>query len=358
MLVYLNFKNIKKISFTEYDALVRLGISDPRGFVKRHFPNENLTLLDTVAVGSAILDQVDANIDEALVTESFTDIYPLLPSVFSPKDVETILKETLNRTKKSIHIYASTVVVSEAFLQTLYKKLESLAENKAKELVESGKWLQSIAESKLKKPIEISDNKTDRKTERRKKAIGGKTGGGTQGRETKTKSTKKKYQQGKSQDLDSDEENTKVSKTALVLMTLEEIRKELVKDPNLDIDDLVDELAAYLQLLLNKHVTQVAEQLMQKSSNTNLSEIEDRLNMITVNLRVFDKGIKNLEKSAQTSMVKYLLKTLGLDLVTDIFKLATQQNVTQCPNNLTTEARQKLLQEFPKGNKDIFLMVN
>ena len=307
-------------------------------------------------MGPAILDQVDANIDETLATESFTDIYPLLPSVFSPKDVETILKETLNRTKRSIHIYATTAVVSEAFLQSLYKKLESVAEKKAKELVDSGKWLQSIAESKLKsKSIDISDNKTDRKAERRKKAIGGKTGGGTQGRETKTKSTKKKYQQGKNHDLDSDEENTikSASKTELTLITVEEISKELRKDPNLtDIEELADELAAHLQLLLNKHVTQVAEQLMQKSSNTNLNEIEDRLNMITVNIRVFDKGIKHLDKNVQTPMVKYLLKTLGVDFITDIFKLATQQNVIQCPNYLTTEARQKLLQEFPKGTKE------
>lgn len=344
----------KQNGYLEYDALSRLGISDPRNFVKRHFPNENLTLLDTVAVGSTILDQVDANIDETLATETFMDIYPLLPSVFSSSDVEIILKETVKRTKRNIHIYASTVIVSEAFLQKLYKKLESLAEKKANELVDSGKWLQSIAENRLKsKPTEIIDTKTDRKAERRKKASSGKSGGGAQGRETKTKSTKKKFHQGKNND--SDEENASYSsvKQELTFITVVDIAKELKKDSNIaDIDEFVDELAAYLQILLNKHVMQVAEQLMQKSKNTNLNEIEDRLNMIAVNIRVFDKGIKHLEKSAQSSMIKYLLKTLGLDFVTEIFKLACNQNVIQCPNNLTTEARQKLLLEFPKDIKE------
>ncbi|XP_043479202.1 E3 UFM1-protein ligase 1 homolog [Leptopilina heterotoma] len=344
----------KQNGYLEYDALSRLGISDPKNFVKRHFPNENLTLLDTVAVGSTILDQVDANIDETLATETFMDIYPLLPSVFSSSDVETILKETLKRTKRNIHIYASTVIVSEAFLQNLYKKLESLAEKKANELVDSGKWLQSIAENRLKsKPTEIIDTKTDRKAERRKKASSGKSGGGAQGRETKTKSTKKKFHQGKNND--SDEENASYSnvKQELTFIAVVDIAKELKKDSNIaDIDEFVDELAAYLQILLNKHVMQVAEQLMQKSKNTNLNEIEDRLNMIAVNIRVFDKGIKHLEKSVQSSMIKYLLKTLGLDFVTEIFKLACNQNVIQCPNNLTTEARQKLLLEFPKDIKE------
>lgn len=289
-----------------------------------------------------------------MATETFMDIYPLLPSVFSSSDVEIILKETVKRTKRNIHIYASTVIVSEAFLQKLYKKLESLAEKKANELVDSGKWLQSIAENRLKsKPTEIIDTKTDRKAERRKKASSGKSGGGAQGRETKTKSTKKKFHQGKNND--SDEENASYSsvKQELTFITVVDIAKELKKDSNIaDIDEFVDELAAYLQILLNKHVMQVAEQLMQKSKNTNLNEIEDRLNMIAVNIRVFDKGIKHLEKSAQSSMIKYLLKTLGLDFVTEIFKLACNQNVIQCPNNLTTEARQKLLLEFPKDIKE------
>lgn len=335
-----------------------MGISDPRNFVKRHFPNENLTLLDTVAVGTTILDQVDANIDETLASESFMDIYPLLPSVFSSQDVEIILKETLKRTKRNIHIYSATVVVSETFLQNLYKKLESLAEKKAKELVDSGKWLQSIAESRLlksKTTSDVIDNKSDRKAERRKKASSGKSGGGAQGRETKTKSTKKKYHQGKNHEIDSDEENTTRigGKQELSFITNVEIGKELKKDSNIaDIDEFSDELAIYLQNLLNKHVIHVAEQLMQKSKTTNLTEIEDRLNMIAVNIRVFDKGIKHLDKSAQSSMIKYLLKTLGLDFVTEIFKLASNQNVIQCPNNLTTESRQKLLIEFPKDIKE------
>ena len=307
-------------------------------------------------MGSTILEQVEANVDEVLVTESFVDIYPLLPSVFSPEDVEIIIKETLKRTKRSIHIYATTIVVSEAFLQNIYKKLEPFAEKKAKELVDSGKWLQSIAESRLKsKSLIIGDNKTDRKAERRKKAVGGKTGGGTQGRETKTKSTKKKYQVGKNQEADSEEENTTrtSSKSELTLITVEEISTELRKDPTLDdIDDLVEELATHLQLLLNKHVAQVAEQLMQKSKVTNLNEIEDKLNMIAMSIRVFDKGIKHLEKSVQMSMVKYLLRTLCVDFLNDIFKLAAQQNVIQCSTNFTTEARQKLLLEFPKDIRE------
>lgn len=340
------------VYFSEYDALLRLGISDPKTFIKRHFPNEKLIQLDTVSVGPVIIDQVDANIEEVVATGTFTDIYPLLPSVFTTQDVEKLLKESSSRLKSSIHIFATTVIVSDAYLQTVNKQLEPLAENKAKETVESGRWLQSIVENKLKsKTVEIVDAKADRKSERRKKASSGKAGGGSQGRETRTKSTKKKYQQGKNQDVDSDDEQTGPAhgKVELDLVSMDDIRKALSKDENLvDMDEFIDELAVHFHSLLNKHVAEVAELLLQKHKTTNLNEIDDHLNTLITNVRVLDKGVKCLEKTAQGVMAKYLLKTLGVDFASEIFKLAAQQNVTQCSPNLTTEARQKMLQDLPK----------
>lgn len=343
--------------FTEYDALVRLGITDPQGFVKRHFAHEKLTMLDSVAVGSAIIDQVDANVDEVIATSLFADIYPLLPSVFTPEDTEALLRDALKRSNTNFHIYASTVVVADAYLQKLCKPFEATAEKRAREAVESGKYLQSIAEGRIKtSTTKPSDMKTDRKEERRKKAASGKAGGGSQGRETKTRSTKKKYNQSRNEENDSDDEQTTKSagKIELVLMTLDEIKTKLSKDENLaDIgDEFIDQLAENLQPKLNKIALSLADKLAQTTKINNLSEIEERLNMLITNVRIYDKGIKLLDKSSQHSLTKYLMKTLAVDFATDIFKLAAQQNVLQCPNNLTTEARQKILVEFPSDVRE------
>ncbi|XP_058808756.1 E3 UFM1-protein ligase 1 homolog isoform X2 [Phymastichus coffea] len=347
----------KQNGYLEYDALTRLGISDPKNFVKRHFPNEKLIKLDTVVVGPMIIDQVDANIEDVVATGSFTDIYPLLPSVFSPEDVEILLKETSSRMKSSIHIFATTVIVSDAYLQALYKKLEPLAEKKAKEAVESGKWLQTVVENKLKsRTMDAVDTKVDRKAERRKKAATGKAGGGSQGRETKTKSTKKKYHNSKNHDFDNSEDDQAGitnNKVDLELFTLDYIKDQLNKDANFsDMNEFVDELATHFHLLLNKYIAVVAEQLLQKNKTTNLNDLDDRLNVLISNIRVFEKGIKCLDKNDQTTMAKYLLKTLAVDFATEIFKLAAHQNVIQCSPNLTTEARQKMLQDLPKDVKE------
>ncbi|XP_043279761.1 E3 UFM1-protein ligase 1 homolog [Venturia canescens] len=348
----------KQNGYIEYDALSGLGITDPHNFVNRRFPNETLTQLRSAAVGKAIIDQVDANIEEMIATSSFVDLYPLLPTVFRTEDTEELLLDELKRSPIKFHIFGHTVAMSEAYLQSLIKLLEAIAEKHAKEAVDSGKWLQTVAENKLKMTrtsSSIIDCKADRKEERRKKASSGKAGGGSQGRETKTRSTKKKYNQSKNHDNDSEDENTKNNtKTELVLVTLEEIKNELGKDENLaDMGSLIDDLADYLQPRLNKLALSYAEKLAQTTkNNNNLSEIEERLNMLATNIRIFDKAIKLLDKHTQSSLAKYLMKTLAVDFATDIFKLAAQQNLLQCPSNITTEARIKMLTEFPNDVKE------
>ncbi|XP_033334463.2 UFM1 specific ligase 1 [Megalopta genalis] len=346
----------KQNGYLEYDALTRLGISDPQSFVKRHFPNEDIISLDSVAVGTAITDQVYANIEEAVESGSFVDISPLLPSVFTDTDMDMLLKlaeKKLNNTQ----IFAKTVVTTDAFLQSLCKSFETIAERKAKEMVASGQWFQTVAETRLKSKSAdiIMESKGNRKMERRKKATIGKAGGGSQGRETKTKSTKKKYLQGRARDNDSDDEYPKhvTGKVEIQLVSFEDIQNEIMKDDNLSvIDDLVEELAGYLQPKINNHAISLATQLGQNNKTTNLSEIEERLNMLLTNIKVFDKGIKYLDKADQPALTKYLLKSLGTDFLTELFKLAAQQNMLQIPNNVTTEARQKMLLDLPDDVKE------
>ncbi|XP_076632501.1 UFM1 specific ligase 1 [Colletes latitarsis] len=347
----------KQNGYLEYDALARLGISDPPNFVKRHFPNEDIIFLASVAVGTTISEQVDANIEEAIESGSFIDISPFLPSVFTEQDMEMLLRAVEKKLNNNTHIFTKTVVMSDAFLQSLHKSFETVAETKAREAVASGQWFQTIAEHRIKSKSanSVIETRGGKKEERRKKAASGKAGGGSQGRETKTKSTKRKYLQGKGRESDSDNENSKVAsgKTELQLVPLEVIKNEIAKDDNLAvIDDLVEELALYLQPQLNNHALSIADKLAQNDKTTNLSEIEERLNVFITNIKIFDKGIKQIGKADQPALTKYLLKSLGTEFVTELFKLAAQQNMLQAPNNITTETRQKMLLNLPADVKE------
>lgn len=334
--------------------------------MKRHFPNESIVFLKNMAVGTVITDQIDANIEEVIATGFYADFHCLLPPNFTEDDTEILLQLAAKRATANVHVFACKNVVSAAFLQTLSKSLEAMAEKKAKWIVASGKWIQHMAENKLKfKSVDLTihENKVSKKEERRKKATIGKAGGGSQGRETKTKSTKKKYLQKKIVESDSDEATSDAAagRGEIVLITKQEVEEEITKNTGkYMIHDLclAEHLAHYLQPNLNKLALSLAEQLGQSYKTTNLSETEERQNVLITSVRIFDKGIKHLDKADQVPLAKYLLKTLGVDFATNIFKLAAQQNMLQVAENLTTEARQKLLLDLPADVKEALSAVH
>ena len=241
----------------------------------------------------------------------------------------------------------------------MLKPLETIAKERARNAVDSGKWLRSIVDEKFKSASSKASSHCsgggDKKEERRKKATsGGKSGGGSQGRETKTRSTKKKYNQTKVQ-RDNYESEEEERSGELVLVSLEDVESILGKDEDLaDIDQLVRELAENFQPKLNGLAFSLAREFAEtrKKANNDISEIEERLNMLVSSIRIFDKGIRLLDKSCQQSLAKYLIKTVAVDFVNEIFKLAAQQNVVQLPSALTTETRRKILDEFPNDVKE------
>lgn len=60
---------------TDFEALRRLDISDPESHIRRRFKDEDLTFVGNVCVGPSLIDQIDAAIDDALVSGNWVDIY-------------------------------------------------------------------------------------------------------------------------------------------------------------------------------------------------------------------------------------------------------------------------------------------
>jgi len=58
----------------EYDAMRRLGISDPVSFIKKRFKTESLQYLSTCCLGTGVSDMIEAEVDEALASKSWVDV--------------------------------------------------------------------------------------------------------------------------------------------------------------------------------------------------------------------------------------------------------------------------------------------
>jgi hypothetical protein len=69
----------------------------------------------------------------------FVLLQPLLPSLFEPQDAGEILTEVLKNSKikspnQNVHVFCSTMVLTEQFIQKLTKPFDAIIQKKAEEV--------------------------------------------------------------------------------------------------------------------------------------------------------------------------------------------------------------------------------
>lgn len=98
----------KQNNYLEYDALQRLGISDPKVYIKKVLQGEAVTFLSSCILGSQIKQQLDSALEECIASKTYLDIVNLLPSVLSDKDIENVLDVLLKNNSKSTVLFDNT----------------------------------------------------------------------------------------------------------------------------------------------------------------------------------------------------------------------------------------------------------
>ncbi|CAG9858858.1 unnamed protein product [Phyllotreta striolata] len=360
----------KQNGYLEFDALSRLGITDQKTYIKKQLSNQDYEILSTCIVSKSILERVEADIDECVSSKTFIDLQNNLPSVFNQKDEEMVLDLILTPQKRSQTVLIDNYVLSKAFLDKLMKDCEPLVEEKSKNTVESGKYqqyqisVQATSTRHLK--AEEVEEKVDKREERRKKAAGGKSGGGTQGRETKTKSTKKSSRGAapirNNSESDSGE---KEEKKILEIISFDDAKSVMqlpLEEEGFE-DDVLDQIVQYLLPKLNEDALQKAANIFattiaDRTANRRQThnEIQNKLNALVTDIRLFDKGIKLLPVDLQGQLIKYLLKSVGTDVVTEILNyIAAEQNLSPPMDNISNDQRLKFVNDLPSEYKNTVL---
>ncbi|RZF37966.1 hypothetical protein LSTR_LSTR005466 [Laodelphax striatellus] len=305
----------------------------------------------------------------------------ILPSVFDVTDGEEILKTALKNcgATSATQIFCNSYLVTDQFLQHLMKPVnEELVHKKAEQAVVSGAYQQAQIELRNSKntssKVDNEEEKFDKRDERRRKAAVGKAGGGAQGRETKTKSAKKKHQKNRVEESDSEDEVSVKKQEAnrlLQIINNEEIKPILLREQSFqdeELEEFVNEIAAYVLPIVNKSAIAEAQQIFEsrvvsdtQSRRKLHSELQEKINMLMNDIRLYEKGLKQFPvKDTQTQLTKYLLKTIGTDIVNGIFSFVAQENCTQHDNvkELTVEMRQKICSEIGKELRDPLSKLN
>lgn len=197
----------------------------------------------------------------------------------------------------------------------------------------------------------------DKREERRKKAVGGKSGGGTQGRETKTKSTKKNRNVNKTVDDDDDYDVQEKKKIKLDVVSFEDVKKVILQEIEQEgLDELLESIINNLLPSLNEKGLAIAANIyattvLDKTANRRQThnEVQNKLNVLLTDIRLFEKGVKMFPNEIQSQLYKYLLKTLCTDVTNEIINYVSAEvglNTNVSSSN-TNEQKMKFVNDLP-----------
>lgn len=104
---------------------------------------------------------------------------------------------------------------------------------------------------------------------------------------------------------------------------------------------------------LNQVALAKAQELYEATPQTNRRQthaaIQERVNTLLSDIRLYEKGLKLFPSDTQTQLVKYLLKSLGNDICNELtLYVAAECSLSVKTTNLNVDQRIKLIQECGK----------
>lgn len=89
------------------------------------------------------------------------------------------------------------------------------------------------------------------------------------------------------------------------------------------------------------------------------SSAQDKVNILVNDIKLYEKGLKSLPSEQQTHFIKYLLKTLGGDILTELCKYAANQcNLSVQGEVMSVEQRNKILNDLTEEFKKPLVALN
>ncbi|CAL8311682.1 unnamed protein product [Lota lota] len=364
---------LQQNGYLEFDALVRLGVPDPAGYIRKRFRSSKLLFLRAACVGPALVDQLEASVEEAVSSSTWVDLQPMLPSSLSQEDVGMLVSQALRNAgvTTSARVLGDSVVVSEKFISGCLALFDDAMQMKAhKEVKNNPVFL--LTEEEVKQTSSLMESsapskKEKREAERRKKTTEGsgsvKGGGGGNAREFKIRKTKKK---GKRDD-DSDDETGPSSqqgrgKVAEVpFMSAQEVAVVLEAKAGDFPEESLLELAEHLARPLSKAYQEVVRAVFLSSSSSpsgankkkSMKELQEEVTNLYNNIRLFEKGAKLLPDETQVHITRHVLKTLCSDITNVLvnFLAADLMMSVEDPASISGEIRVKILGKLPEETR-------
>uniref|UniRef100_A0A673JUM1 E3 UFM1-protein ligase 1 n=1 Tax=Sinocyclocheilus rhinocerous TaxID=307959 RepID=A0A673JUM1_9TELE len=321
---------LKQNGYLEFEALTRLGIPDPVSYIKKRFKSSKLLFLKSACVGRAIIDQLEASVEETINSATWVDLQPMIPSSLLEEDVGILLNEVL----RGMHVQSSarllsTCVVSEKFITGCIALFDDIMQQKAQKEVKNNPVFLITEDDVKQASVLLESSKKGKRDERRKKASEGsgsvKGSGGGNAREIRIRKTKKKGRR----EEDSDEETTHTSQ---------------------GINFAFISYCSFLKQPLSKMYQEVVSAAFMSTSSAggsrkkNMKDLQEEITNLYNNIRLFEKGTKLFSDETQATIAKHVLKTVCTDATNVLLSFVAAEHMTSDSSTaITSEIRLKIL---------------
>lgn len=367
----------KHNGYLEYDALLRIGITEPRALKKRS-GFEDLILLKTCCVGNSLFMQVEGGIEDCLASKSWTNLADILPSILDEDDIKMLIEEYRSRNDEKTNNFTvlnNTLFISNDFISECLESLVDAMHTKAEQELKDGLLFKLFSSSQKESHVvaEVKSVGVSKKEERKRKS--GAKLFSTQGREVKTKAVKKKYRPSQRNDSDNSDQEEAIDETSIIetQSLVEQLHKKI--DPDRENEQEVIEAienhlsplikAKYLEIAREHYISSLSKE--NTSTKKTQADIQQTINSLYSNIVIFDKGLRLfdgklsykplylvseyklttslLSGELHVSLAKYLLRSLCSELVDNALLLILEDH--KKPANmvlpLTIEVREILI---------------
>uniref|UniRef100_A0A671SZT7 E3 UFM1-protein ligase 1 n=1 Tax=Sinocyclocheilus anshuiensis TaxID=1608454 RepID=A0A671SZT7_9TELE len=335
---------LKQNGYLEFEALTRLGIPDSVSYIKKRFKSSKLLFLKSACVGKAIVDQLEASVEEAINSATWVDLQPMIPSSLSEEDVGILLNEVLRAMNvQSSARLLSTSVVSEKFITGCIALFDDIMQQKAQKEVKNNPVF-LIMEDDVKQAsvlLETStSSKKDKRDERRKKATG---------KESLFQIIVKRVPVLVCDLACVTGRNTQGDMSFLSVEEIMEALGEKVCDSS---EEMLQELAEQIQRPLSKMYQEVVSAAFMSTSSTgaggsrkkNMKDLQEEINNLYNNIRFFEKGTKLFSEETQAAIARHVLRTVCTDATNVLLSFVAAEHMTSDSSTaITSEIRLKIL---------------
>eukprot|EP00040_Diaphanoeca_grandis_P030010 m.176742 g.176742 ORF g.176742 m.176742 type:complete len:750 (+) comp31855_c1_seq4:74-2323(+) len=347
-------------NYIEYDAVRRLGIKNPKGHLKKIFPGG--VALDSCYLDAGIQDTINASVQEALDTAELIDIQELLPPPCTGSDASALLTSLpILRKQKNARVLCNSTVCTDEYISKCAEIFKEPMEKKAKEISKVSKKKAVNATQKSPPPPaeptksvsfegeSEQKSKKDKRNDRKEK-----------------KSKRKAAQQDNENDDDAGDTRTKKQQNEekiYTFMSEDELKEKLEKQLGECEEGVCEELANILCSQLNRRFQEYVRDAFLAGVETSSlkldrSLLDEEYRTTYANARLFQIGAERFEGSEKDVLVKYLLKSLGQDMLNVLVRLRASEHFLQLDENAQTsmnsDQRTKIIQQMP-GNDQVDL---